>query len=194
MLVCVSFSHFAHGTAGAARIRHSPRPLISRRETFRQTSGGPRRENADSCPSTSLRGALATKQSILPRRGEMDCVASLAMTDELTDLRQGLPSLRHRHLFSRRLCRLQSKLRLDRVAHHELLDLSGDRHRKFVDELDIARDLVVRDLAVTEAANLVGGQRLAGSRPDPCAELLAVTIVGDAEDLNIQDLGMAKEK
>src|SRR3984893_12975603 len=25
--------HLAHGTAGAARIRHSPRPLISRRET-----------------------------------------------------------------------------------------------------------------------------------------------------------------
>src|SRR5712691_340322 len=46
MLVCVSFSHFAHGTAGAARIRHSPRPLISRRETFWQTSGEPRRENA----------------------------------------------------------------------------------------------------------------------------------------------------
>src|SRR5260370_7576033 len=66
----------------------------------------------------------------------------------------------------RRLCRLQSKLRLDRVAHHELLDLSRHRHRKFVDELDVARDLVVRDLAVTEAANLVGRQRLAGSRPD----------------------------
>ena len=28
MLVCVFFAHFAHGTAGAARIRHSPRPLI----------------------------------------------------------------------------------------------------------------------------------------------------------------------
>src|SRR5882672_12807507 len=95
---------------------------------------------------------------------------------------------------SRGLCRLQSKLRLDRVAHHELLNLSGHRHRKFVDEFDVARDLVVRDLPVTEAANLVGGQRLAGSRPDPRAELLAVTIVGDAEDLNIQDLWMTKEK
>src|ERR1700687_6322642 len=31
--------HFAHGTAGAARIRHSPRPLISRRETFRANLG-----------------------------------------------------------------------------------------------------------------------------------------------------------
>src|SRR6266481_82696 len=95
---------------------------------------------------------------------------------------------------SRRLGRLQSEPRLDRLAHHELLDLSSDRHRKFVDELDVARDLVVRDLPVTEAANLVGRQRLAGSRPDPCAEFLAVTIVGDAEDLNIQDLWMTKEK
>jgi hypothetical protein len=35
-------------------------------------------------PSTSLRGAKATKQSILPSRGEMDCLASLplAMTEE----------------------------------------------------------------------------------------------------------------
>src|SRR6202790_4275081 len=33
MLVCVFFHNFAHETAGAARIRHSPRPLISRRET-----------------------------------------------------------------------------------------------------------------------------------------------------------------
>src|SRR5258708_28456489 len=85
MLVCVFLHNFAHETAGAARIRHSPRPLISRRETFGQTSGGSSRENADSCPSTSLRGALlsaearlrakadATKQSIFPPRDKLDC-------------------------------------------------------------------------------------------------------------------------
>jgi hypothetical protein len=33
MLVC-AFLLFAHETAGAVRIRHSPRPLISRREGF----------------------------------------------------------------------------------------------------------------------------------------------------------------
>jgi len=43
MLVCVSFSHFAHGTAGAARIRHSPRPLILVARKFTQTSGASRR-------------------------------------------------------------------------------------------------------------------------------------------------------
>src|ERR1700722_13244463 len=32
------------------------------------------------CMSTSLRGALATKQSILSLRCKMDCFASLAMT------------------------------------------------------------------------------------------------------------------
>jgi hypothetical protein len=41
----------------------------------RQEIGGRRRVK-----SPSLRGALATKQSILPLRGEMDCFASLAMT------------------------------------------------------------------------------------------------------------------
>src|SRR5712671_3796747 len=33
----------------------------------------------------SLRGALATKQSILPLRGEMDCFAALAMTAQHLD-------------------------------------------------------------------------------------------------------------
>src|ERR1019366_7182467 len=95
---------------------------------------------------------------------------------------------------SRGLGRLQSESRLDRVAHQELLDLAGDGHRKFVDEFDVARDLVVRDLPLTEAADLVGGQGLAGSRPDPGAELLAVAIVGDAENLHVLNLRMAVEK
>jgi len=42
----------AHGTSGAARIRHSLRPLISRgRENYLQTSGVLRRENAFSYPA-----------------------------------------------------------------------------------------------------------------------------------------------
>src|SRR3979411_2261926 len=39
MLVCVFFHLFAHGTAGAARIRHSPRPLIPVARNFTQTLG-----------------------------------------------------------------------------------------------------------------------------------------------------------
>jgi len=46
MLVCVFFAHFAHGTAGAARIRHFLLPLLSRDDDT-QTSGASRRENVD---------------------------------------------------------------------------------------------------------------------------------------------------
>jgi hypothetical protein len=46
MLVCVFFTHFAHGTAGAARIRHFLLPLLSRDDDT-QTSGASRRENVD---------------------------------------------------------------------------------------------------------------------------------------------------
>ena len=41
--------HDAHEIAGAARIRHSLRPLIWRAKKFQQTSGATRRENADLC-------------------------------------------------------------------------------------------------------------------------------------------------
>src|SRR5258705_12447341 len=77
---------FARETAGAARIRHSPRPLIPVARKFTQTPGASRRGIAKSCPSSSLRGALATKQSILPLCGAMDCFASLAMTARLRRL------------------------------------------------------------------------------------------------------------
>src|ERR1039458_244279 len=43
MLVCVFSTHFAHETAGAARIRHSLLPLPSRDDDT-QTSGASRRE------------------------------------------------------------------------------------------------------------------------------------------------------
>src|SRR3954470_11186431 len=79
MLMCMFLVHVAHETAGAARIRHSLRPLNSEGETIWKTSGALRRENAKVCPP-SLRGALATKQSIYPLRRAMDCFAALAMT------------------------------------------------------------------------------------------------------------------
>src|SRR6188472_4250739 len=92
---------------------------------------------------------------------------------------------------SRRLRRFQPESRLDRVAHDEFLDLAGHRHRKLVDELNIARDLVVGDLAVAESSDLVGSQRLAGTGADPGAKVFAVAIVGDADKLHVLDLGMA---
>ena len=46
-----------------------------------------------------------------------------------------------------RLLRLQPALPDRLLTHHELLDLAGDGHREFIHELDVARDLVVGDLA-----------------------------------------------
>src|ERR1700687_2597943 len=46
MLVCVFVTCFAHETAGAARVRHSLLPLLSR-DNETQTSGTSRRENTD---------------------------------------------------------------------------------------------------------------------------------------------------
>src|SRR6202051_3995386 len=63
---------FAHETAGAARTRLSLRPLVLFRGwQSTQTSGTSCRENVKLCLNSSLRGALATKQSILFLRGEM---------------------------------------------------------------------------------------------------------------------------
>jgi hypothetical protein len=61
---------------------------------------------------------------------------------------------------SGRLRRLQSEPRLDRLAHHEFLNLAGDGHREFVDEFHVPRNFVMRDLSLTETANLLSGQRL----------------------------------
>src|SRR4051812_23326723 len=80
MLVRALSTHYAHETSGAARIRHSLRPLdFGGREKYLQTSGAMRRENGKLYPP-SLRGALATKQSTYPLCRAMDCFAALAMT------------------------------------------------------------------------------------------------------------------
>jgi hypothetical protein len=46
---------FARETAGAARIRHSLRPLISRAGNFQQSSGAMRRENANTHSAVIVR-------------------------------------------------------------------------------------------------------------------------------------------
>src|SRR5579872_4788329 len=94
----------------------------------------------------------------------------------------------------RRLLRLEAEALFDGVAHDEFLDLAGHRHREFVDEFDVARNLVVGDLALAEAAHLFGGQGLAGLDADPGTQLLAVAIVSDAENLHVLNLGMTIEE
>ncbi len=53
--------HIAHETAGAARIRHSLRPLTSRAKSFQQTSGAMRRENAKAYPRHCERSDLSAE-------------------------------------------------------------------------------------------------------------------------------------
>src|ERR1700675_3182441 len=93
MLVCVFLCIFAHETAGAARTRLSLRPLVLFRGwQSTQTSGTSCRENVKLCLNSSLRGALATKQSILPLLGAMDFFAVRAMTLREGSARPRLPA------------------------------------------------------------------------------------------------------
>jgi hypothetical protein len=65
-----------------------PTPSFFGAEDFTASLGRKlRRGNAGVCLSTSLRGALATKQSILSLRGEMDCFAC-ARNDGVTNAPQ----------------------------------------------------------------------------------------------------------
>jgi hypothetical protein len=84
MLVCALFVHIAHETAGAARIRHSLRPLTIEGERFFHNSGRNAPRERDTVSAVIASGA---KQSISPRKGRMDCFVALllAMTVELFD-------------------------------------------------------------------------------------------------------------
>src|SRR5258708_28626824 len=144
MLVCVFFAQFCTRDRGCSAHPAFPAASDFKARKFMQTSGASRRENADSCPSTSLRGALATKQSIFSLCGAMDCFASLAMT-------VAYQRRWRRPVCSRRLCRLQPEPGLYRVTHDVFLDFPGDGHRKIDDIFDVASDLVMRSLALAES-------------------------------------------
>src|SRR6202163_1429271 len=91
MLVCVFLHNFAHETAGAARTRHSPRPLISRRETtgITRANGAARSRShvrhrhceEHSCPPKPAFGRRRMRRSNpFFLCVALDCFASLAMT------------------------------------------------------------------------------------------------------------------
>src|SRR4051794_1589128 len=64
MLMRATTTTIAHETSGAARIRHSLRPLISRgRENNLHTSGASCRENADAYSAVIARFNRATQYS-----------------------------------------------------------------------------------------------------------------------------------
>jgi hypothetical protein len=71
----------AHETAGAAGIRHSPRPHLG--GGFKQRLGRFASRGRSRTRNYVNVIASAAKQSILPLRREMDCFAALAMTVRL---------------------------------------------------------------------------------------------------------------
>ena len=80
MLVCALSVHIAHETAGAARIRHSLRPLIREGEEFPHNSGASCRE------IEKLRLAVIAseaKQSIARRNERMDCFVANAPRNDV---------------------------------------------------------------------------------------------------------------
>ena len=71
-----------------------------------------------------------------------------------------------------------------------LLHLAGDRHRELVHELHVARHLVVGDAAPAERADVVLGGRGPRLEADRGQELLAVALVGHADDLHVEHRGV----
>src|SRR5262245_58611002 len=90
--------------------------------------------------------------------------------------------------------RYQTQLPRPLLAHDELLSLATDGHREAFDELDVARDLVMRDLPVTEFANLVDCRLRAVTQLDPGHDLFAVLQIRHADHLHILDLGMGVQE
>src|SRR4051812_19479857 len=80
-------------------------------------------------------------------------------------------------------------------AHLHLPDLPGHRHRELVDDQDVAGDLLVGQLAEAERPQTLAVQGLGAlPQPEPDHELLAVLLVGDTDDLGIDDVGMGVEE
>src|SRR6478735_1635544 len=89
----------------------------------------------------------------------------------------------------------ESELLRRGLSHLDLADLAGDRHRVLVDDLDVARDLVVGELARGVGADGVGVERVgAVAELDPRTQLLAVLLVGDADHLHVLDVGVGVEE
>src|SRR3954470_24508470 len=74
-----------------------------------------------------------------------------------------------------------------------LQHLAGRVARKLVEELDVARHLVAREMLLHVALHLVLGQ-LAGSGHDERLEPLAEVRILDADDRGVRDLRMLREQ
>src|SRR4051794_16691229 len=119
--------------------------------------------------STWLRAA-SSSASIASRR----CGFRYFLSRFIAGLRAGGDRAADARGASRGAVFLQAQLALHGIADPEFLNLARHRHREGVNEADVARDLVMRDLAAAEGAHLLLGESLAGLADDPGAKLLAV--------------------
>src|SRR5258705_1920998 len=94
------------------------------------------------------------------------------------------------------VCRaLQSEELYGLLAHLDLADLAGDCHREFLDDVDVARDLVVGQLSVRELADGIRVERTSSRlHPDPGTDFLAVPLVRHADHLSVLDVRVGVQK
>ena len=90
--------------------------------------------------------------------------------------------------------RFESKLAGSYLPHPEFLYLAADRDGKFLDELNVARDLEACDPALAKPADIFRGQRSALFQLDPGGDLFAVFAVRDTNDLYIADARASVEE
>src|SRR5882672_4598989 len=99
MLMRALSVHIAHETAGAARTRHSLRPLyFERREDYLQTSGASRRGIVK---VRLFVIASAAKQSMAPHKERMDCFVASAPRNDGPRYPASIHSAAPRHSVSR---------------------------------------------------------------------------------------------
>src|SRR6266699_2352549 len=99
---------------------------------------------------------------------------------------------RSRRLYSRGF--LQPQRFNSLLAQNELLHFAARSHGIGVNELEVARDLLVADLALAEVAQFLLCQLLPLLETHHGQHLLAEEFIGYAENLYISDLWMANQK
>src|SRR5438093_782375 len=72
-------------------------------------------------------------------------------------------------------------------SHSKFLNLAGDRHRKFADDLDVARNLEGCDVSFTKRLNFRCGKHHVRFQFDPSSHLFAVLRAGNSDDLDFAD-------
>src|SRR5216683_3142858 len=89
---------------------------------------------------------------------------------------------------------LQPQSRDGVLAQDKLLYFAAGRQRIGPDELEVARDLLMTDLALTILAQLLLGKFFSLSEDHHSQLFFAKELVGHAHDLHVSDLGMANQK